>query len=247
VWLVRRIAPEAGGSGIQESEGTLDGVRPLRWRRVLPVKFFGGILAIGSGMIAGREGPTDPMGGALGQMLAERSAGPAGQARTLVAAGAGAGLTVVFNAPFAGILFVLEEMRPRFSHPSISTQALACITADMVVRVMLGVAPEIAMIVVESPPVTSIWLFLLLGSFFGDFEGFFNTAVETWLDAIGRLPAPLLGSFLMRSAAGRSGAGESLRCRLRAAQRRGSLESLDLATIAHARVGGNHERLAYRL
>jgi CIC family chloride channel protein len=204
VWLVRRFAPEAAGSGIQEVEGALDGVRPLLWRRVIPVKFFAGILAIGSGMIAGREGPTVQMGGALGQMLGERSSASVAHARTLVAAGAGAGLTAAFNAPFAGILFVLEEMRPRFSNRNISTQALAlaCISADMVVRVMLGGAPEISMKVAESPPVSSLWLFLLLGSLFGVLGKFFNAAVELWLDAVERFPAPLVAGALIGAAVG---------------------------------------------
>jgi len=70
--LVRRFAPEASGSGIQEIEGVLDGVRPLRWARVLCVKFGAGLLSLGSGMVMGREGPTVQMGGALGEMLRER-------------------------------------------------------------------------------------------------------------------------------------------------------------------------------
>lgn len=54
-YLMHRFAPEAGGSGIPEIEGALDDVRPVRWRRVLPVKFFGGTCALSSEMILGEK------------------------------------------------------------------------------------------------------------------------------------------------------------------------------------------------
>jgi len=127
-WLVHRFAPEAGGSGIQEIEGALDGVRPLRWARVLVVKFGAGLLSLGSGMVMGREGPTVQMGGAVGRMLRERLNLSNDDGRILVAAGTGAGLTAAFNAPLTGMLFVIEKMRPHFKYNVISVQCvlIAC-------------------------------------------------------------------------------------------------------------------------
>jgi len=193
VWLVRRVAPETAGSGIQEIEGALDGVRPLRWRRVIPVKFAGGILAMGAGLIAGREGPTVQMGGALGRMLGELGRRSPLETHVLVAAGAGAGLTAAFNAPLAGILFVIEEMRPHFRYGARSTQALAaaCVVADVVIRALLGTRPEIEISHAPDPRLASLWLFAVLGALFGLLGPLFNALVLSVLDLFARVPRPL--------------------------------------------------------
>lgn len=168
LWLVRRFAPEAAGSGVQEIEGALDGARPLRWRRVLPVKFAGGLLALGGGLALGREGPTIQMGGNLGKLAGDLFRIDAESVHVLVAAGAGAGLAAAFNAPFAGILFVVEEMRPQFRYSVISVQTviIACAVADIVVRLVAGGALAIEMAPVAAPPTAALWLFPILGVLF---------------------------------------------------------------------------------
>lgn len=122
---VRRFAPEAGGSGIPEIEGALEELRPVRWWRVIPVKFIGGMGTLGAGMVLGREGPTVQMGGNVGRMVLDVLRIRGAEARhTLLATGAAAGLSAAFNAPLAGILFIIEEMRPQFRYNLISIKAV---------------------------------------------------------------------------------------------------------------------------
>ena len=71
VYLVRRYAPEASGSGIPHLKAVLHRLQGMLWQRILPVKFFGGVAAIGGGLALGREGPTVQMGGAVGQLVAQ--------------------------------------------------------------------------------------------------------------------------------------------------------------------------------
>jgi len=195
-FLVRRFAPEAGGSGVQEIEGALDGVRPVRWRRVIPVKFGAGLAALASGLAMGREGPTIQMGGCVGQLVGEKAGLSDDRRHVLVAAGAGAGLAAAFNAPFAGILFVVEEMRPqfRYSIPSVQAVVLACATADLVVRAMLGGRADIPMMELAAPPAAAYWLFLVFGTLFGFLGVAFSRILIAMLDFAARRPPLVLAA-----------------------------------------------------
>jgi hypothetical protein len=101
-WLVRRFSPHASGSGIPHVEAVLNEALPPAPSRLVPIKFLGGVLSIGSGLALGREGPTVQMGASLGHLIGTLFGRGWPDNRVLLAAGAGAGLATAFNAPIAG-------------------------------------------------------------------------------------------------------------------------------------------------
>lgn len=184
-WLmVKKIAPEAAGSGVQEIEGTLLHERPIYWRRLLPVKFFAGVLAISSKMVMGREGPTIQMGGNLGDMLGEMTALPQHRRDNLIAAGAAAGLATAFNAPLAGVLFVIEEMRNEFnfSFTNFKMVAICCVMATITLHLIMGSYPAIPMDIFEAPSLSSLWLFFVFGIVVGFAGLLFNRVLMFFLN-----------------------------------------------------------------
>ncbi|MBU2896281.1 H(+)/Cl(-) exchange transporter ClcA [Vibrio hepatarius] len=189
-YLVHRFAPEASGSGIPEIEGAMDGIRPVRWWRVLPVKFFGGMGALGSGMVLGREGPTVQMGGAIGRMVTDIfNVKNDDTQHSLLASGAAGGLAAAFNAPLAGIMFVVEEMRPQFRYSLISIKAviISAISANIVFRYINGQQAVITMPQYDRPELAALWLFLLLGAMFGVFGVAFNRLITLSQDLFVKL------------------------------------------------------------
>lgn len=179
-FLVRRFAPEAGGSGIPEIEGAMEEMRPVRWWRVIPVKFIGGLGTLGAGMVLGREGPMVQMGGNSGRMIVDIFRLSSPEARhSLLATGAAAGLSAAFNAPLAGILFVIEEMRAQFRYSLVSIKAVfvGVITSTIVYRYFNGERAIIEVGKLSDAPLNTLWLYLLLGIIFGAVGVIFNALI----------------------------------------------------------------------
>ena len=163
VYLVRRFAPEAAGSGIPHVKAVLHGLKAMVWQRVLAVKFLGGVAGIGVGLALGREGPTIQMGAAVGQMVSGWFSCTPRERRTLIAAGAGAGLAAAFNAPLAGLVFVLEEVQRDFSPGVFTATLIASVVADITTRLLLGQLPVFFVQTPSIPPLSLLPFALLLG------------------------------------------------------------------------------------
>ena len=181
--LTRYVAPEAAGSGVPEVEGALEGLRAVRWRRVLPVKFLGGVLGLSSGLVAGREGPTIHMGAAIGAALAEKLKLKKLDLHTLLAAGAAAGLSAAFNAPLAAVLFVIEETRKQFRYTFRSYVAVIAASAASAFGMELvgGTAPPLR-IDTEAMPLLLLPTFMVLGAGLGVLGVLFNRTLVIALD-----------------------------------------------------------------
>lgn len=195
VFLTRRFAPEAAGSGIQHIEGTMKGsLPPIRWQRVLPVKFIGGLFAMIPGLVLGREGPSIHLGGALGAMVGRYARITDEHRHALTAAGAGAGLTVAFNAPVGGILLVAEEMRDdiRYSHLVAQYVVVASLVATVTGGLILGLARVMPMPAVASPSAAELGLAVVFAVLVGSLGVFLNAALLRTITAM-RLLAVRLG------------------------------------------------------
>lgn len=186
-WLVCRFSPSAMGSGIPHVEAVLRGELPQAPYRLIAVKFFGGGLAIGSGLALGREGPTVQMGATIAHLLGKVFRRNREDCMALLAAGAGAGLATAFNAPIAGVAFVLEELLRRFdTRISIATLG-ASVSAIGVSRFILGHAPDFIVEPLPYADFATTYIYLALGVAAGFLGIAYNKAITGALAGADRI------------------------------------------------------------
>jgi chloride channel protein, CIC family len=198
-WMVRQFSPHASGSGIPHVKAVLREDVPPASFALVPVKFLGGLLAIGSGLALGREGPTVQMGAGIAVFAARVCRLSWVDARVLLAAGAGAGLATAFNAPIAGLVFVLEELVERFDH-RIAVASLATLaTAIPVARLFLGDVPDFRVEPLNYAKFETVALFFVLGAIAGLLAVAYNHALLAGIaarDRFGKLTMELRAGLI---------------------------------------------------
>jgi len=132
------FAREAKGHGVPEVMDAIashDGrIRP----RVAVAKAVSSALTIGSGGSAGTEGPIIQIGAAIGSAFGQFFQIAKHNMPVLVGCGAAAGISAIFHAPIAGVLFALEIFLREINFRTFSPVLIASVISSVVVSAILG-------------------------------------------------------------------------------------------------------------
>lgn len=174
---ITKFEPMASGSGIPQVEGVLLRKLKMNWWKVIIVKFFGGILSIGSGLSLGREGPSVQLGAAVGQGFSKIFKRVKLEEKFLITSGASAGLAAAFNAPLAGVMFALEEVHKNFSPLVLLSSLSAALSADYVSSGFFGLKPVFNLKTLSVIPLNSYIFIIILGAILGVIGVLFNKSI----------------------------------------------------------------------
>ena len=187
--VLGRKLPMIGGSGIPQVKGYLLHQFNIDWLRDLLGKFFGGVLALGFGLSLGREGPSIQLGASVGKGIGRMLHRPGVEENYLVLGGAGAGLAAAFNAPLAGVVFVMEELQRSLSPAMLICVIGACVASDFVSKQVIGLAPVFSFNDINALPLGYYPLLLVLGALCGILGKVFNLSIIKLSDLYAKIPA----------------------------------------------------------
>lgn len=202
VGLIARFGTEKiRGHGIPEAiEAILFGKSKMSAKVAILKPLSSGIV-IGSGGPFGAEGPIIMTGGAIGSLVAQLFHLTAAERKTLLVAGATAGMTAVFGTPIAAILLAVElllfELRPRSLLPVI----VACSVAGFTRPLLLDAGPLFPLHT-EPFGFSALFSCLIAGVLGGALSALMSTALYKVEDGFHRLPIhwmwwPALGGIVV--------------------------------------------------
>lgn len=175
-WLVT-FAPSAAGSGVQHVEAVMREEATPATFRVLPIKYLGGLLAMVPGLALGREGPTIQMAAVIGTQCGKWFGFTREDRSLLYTAIAGSGLSVAFNAPLAGVAFVVEEVAHRTTMRRLLATLIAVATAIVVYRSYFGNQVEFNVGNLLPGTIPELMAYGLLGTWIGALGVMYNKSV----------------------------------------------------------------------
>jgi H+/Cl- antiporter ClcA len=170
--------------------------------RITFLKPLSAAIAIGTGGPFGAEGPIIATGGALGSVIGQLMPTTAVERKTLLAAGAAAGMAATFGAPASAVLLAIELLVFEFRPRSLVPIALASVSAAAVRVAFEGVHPMFPMPDLVAPSGLAIACYIAIGALIG-LASVLVTKIVYWIeDGFEHLPIhwmwwPMVGAVVV--------------------------------------------------
>ena len=200
--MARYGSEKIRGHGIPEAlEAILLG-RSLIDPKVAILKPVSSAVAIGTGGPFGAEGPIIMTGGAFGSLFAQLFHLTAAERKTLLVAGASAGMAAVFATPVAAILLAVELLLFEWKPRSFIPVTVASVVASLVRVPLLGSGPIFPVIAHAAMGPRMLAIALAVGIVAGLGSGALTTLVYFCEDMFAKLPIhwmwwPMIGGLVV--------------------------------------------------
>jgi CIC family chloride channel protein len=201
--IVYLYSTEAKGHGVPEVMQAVALQSGVIRPRVAMAKAVASAICIGSGGSAGREGPIVQIGAAVGSTIGQLFKLSGDRVKILVGCGAAAGISAVFNAPIAGVIFALEIILGDFTIRTFSPVILSSVLSSVVSRALLRDQPAFIVPAYELVSAWEIPLYILLGGLAGIVSMLFTKTLymtEDLFDNKIKIPGflkPALGGLIL--------------------------------------------------
>ncbi len=156
--------------------------------RMTLLKPISAAIAIGTGGPFGAEGPIIATGGAMGSFIGQIIRTTAAERKTLLAAGAAAGMAATFGSPVSAVLLAVELLLFEYRARSIIPVALAAAAAAATRMAFGDPFPMFAMPLLEPQSGAAMSIYILIGAIMGLFATIVTRAVYAIEDAFDHLP-----------------------------------------------------------
>jgi H+/Cl- antiporter ClcA/predicted transcriptional regulator len=156
--------------------------------RITFLKPLSAAISIGTGGPFGAEGPIIATGGALGSFVGQVLRVSAEERKTLLAAGAAAGMSATFSSPVSAVLLAIELLLFEYRLRSLVPVALASAAACGARIAFVGSEPAFTMPTVAAPGGGALALYIAMGAAAGVASTVVTRAVYAVEDAFEKLP-----------------------------------------------------------
>lgn len=180
---------DSSGSGIPQVYAEVKGHMEANWAKVLFSKIVAGVMTALGGLSLGPEGPSVQIGGMAGKGVARLFKGSKTDELRLILVGSAVGITAAFNAPLAGVLFVMEEINHGFDKTLIFIALVSAIVSDFISKSIFGQSTVLTF-PINNIPLENYWILIVLGIVIGVIGYVYNIGMIKSSDFVNSLKIP---------------------------------------------------------